>query len=210
MKVLKLIFTLTLFFFLSGSTFGQDKDENVPKPSLDNGTIESQFDYLYRKSSSYQEYKVVKKTFYYKIKANVIDSLNSLKTELTEIKNVVATQSKEINDLKSNLKTTNDNLTDVTKEKDNIKFIGMPMTKASYNTLLWSVIFGLLILLLVFIFKFKTSNAITKQANALLADTETEFDAYKATSLEREQKVRRELQDELNKKKYNTKKGKKE
>ncbi len=210
MKVLKLIFTLTLFLFLSGSTFGQDKEENVPKPSLDNGTIESQFDYLYRKSSSYQEYKVVKKTFYYKIKANVIDSLNSLKTELTEIKNVVATQSKEINDLKSNLKTTNDNLTDVTKEKDNIKFIGMPMTKASYNTLLWSVIFGLLILLLVFIFKFKTSNAITKQANALLADTETEFDSYKATSLEREQKVRRELQDELNKKKYSTKKGKKE
>ena len=136
--------------------------------------------------------------------------MNSLKTELTEIKNVVATQSKEINDLKSNLKTTNDNLTDVTKEKDNIKFIGMPMTKASYNTLLWSVIFGLLILLLVFIFKFKTSNAITKQANALLADTETEFDTYKATSLEREQKVRRELQDELNKKKYSTKKGKKE
>jgi len=210
MKVLKLIFTLTLFLFLSGSTFGQDKEENVPKPSLDNGTIESQFDYLYRKSSSYQEYKVVKKTFYYKIKANVIDSLNSLKTELTEIKNVVSTQSKEINDLKSNLKTTNDNLTDVTKEKDNIKFIGMPMTKASYNTLLWSVIFGLLILLLVFIFKFKTSNAITKQANALLADTETEFDTYKATSLEREQKVRRELQDELNKKKYSTKKGKKE
>ena len=210
MKVLKLIFTLTLFLFLSGSTFGQDKEENVPKPSLDNGTIESQFDYLYRKSSSYQEYKVVKKTFYYKIKANVIDSLNSLKTELTEIKNIVSTQSKEINDLKSNLKTTNDNLTDVTKEKDNIKFIGMPMTKASYNTLLWSVIFGLLILLLVFIFKFKTSNAITKQANALLADTETEFDTYKATSLEREQKVRRELQDELNKKKYSTKKGKKE
>lgn len=210
MKVLKLIFTLTLFLFLSGSTFGQDKEENVPKPSLDNGTIESQFDYLYRKSSSYQEYKVVKKTFYYKIKANVIDSLNSLKTELTEIKNIVSTQSKEINDLKSNLKTTNDNLTDVTKEKDNIKFIGMPMTKASYNTLLWSVIFGLLILLLVFIFKFKTSNAITKQANALLADTETEFDSYKATSLEREQKVRRELQDELNKKKYSTKKGKKE
>ncbi len=210
MKVLKLIFTLTLFLFLSGSAFGQEKEENVPKPSLDNGTIESQFDYLYRKSSSYQEYKVVKKTFYYKIKANVIDSLNSLKTELTEIKNVVATQSKEISDLKSNLKTTNDNLTDVTKEKDNIKFIGMPMTKASYNTLLWSVIFGLLILLLVFIFRFKTSNAITKQANALLADTETEFDTYKATSLEREQKVRRELQDELNKKKYSTKKGKKE
>jgi len=210
MKVLKLIFTLTLFLFLSGSTFGQEKEENVPKPSLDNGTIESQFDYLYRKSSSYQEYKVVKKTFYTKIKGNVIDSLNSLKTELTEIKNVVATQSKEINDLKSNLKTTNDNLTDVTKEKDNIKFIGIPMTKASYNTLLWSVILGLLILLLVFIFKFKTSNATTKQANALLADTETEFDAYKATSLEREQKVRRELQDELNKKKYSTKKGKKE
>ncbi len=215
MKVLKLIITLLLMLIVSVNSIAQTEQTNPetntdkPKPSLNNGTIESQFDYLYRKSSSYQEYKVVKKTFYAKIKGNVLDSLGALKTDLNDTKKIVETQNIEINKLKSDLKITNDNLTGVTKEKDSIKFIGIPMTKSSYNTLLWSIILGLVVLLAVFIFKFKTSNSITKLAQSQLLDTEGEFDSYKVTALEREQKVRRELQDELNKKKYNAKKGKK-
>ena len=85
----------------------------------------------------------------------------------------------------------------------------MPMTKASYNSLLWTIIFGLVALLLFFIFRFKSSNTITVQSKNLLNDTEKEFETYKAKALEREQKVRRELQDELNKQKYDAKKGKK-
>ena len=145
-----------------------------------------------------------------KIKSNVLDSINTLKKELAETKLVVQTQDKEINNLKSDLKTTNDNLTIVTKEKDGIKFLGFPMTKTGYNTILWSIITGLLAFLLFFIYRFKASNTITKQANALLADTEAEFENYKSKSLEREQKVRRELQDELNKQKYSSKKTKNE
>jgi len=215
MKVLKLIITLFLILFISVNAIAQteqtktEASTDTPKPSLDNGTIESQFDYLYRKSSSYQEYKVVKKTFYYKIKANVLDSMGVLKTGLNDTKKIVETQNIEINKLKSDLKITNDNLTNVTKEKDSIKFIGIPMTKSSYNTLLWTIILGLIILLSFFIFRFKSSNSITKIAQSQLLDVEKEFDQYKVTALEREQKVRRELQDELNKKKYSVKKGKK-
>lgn len=210
MKILKLIFTIPLFLFLTNFSYSQTDKNKEPKASLNSGTIESQFDYLYKKSGSYQEYKVVKKTFFYKIKNNVLDSLKTIKEELESTKQIVVRQENEIKGLKNNLKTTNDNLTGVTKEKDNIKFLGIPLTKAAYNTILWSIITGLIAFLLVFIFKFKASNTITKQANKLLTETEEEFDAYRATSLEREQKVRRELQDELNKKKYSTKKGKKE
>ena len=210
MKILKLIFTIPLFLFLTNFSYSQTDKNKEPKVSLNSGTIESQFDYLYKKSGSYQEYKVVKKTFFYKIKNNVLDSLKTIKEELESTKQIVVRQENEIKGLKNNLKTTNDNLTGVTKEKDNIKFLGIPLTKAAYNTILWSIITGLIAFLLVFIFKFKASNTITKQANKLLTETEEEFDAYRATSLEREQKVRRELQDELNKKKYSTKKGKKE
>jgi len=210
MKILRLIFTISLFLLLTNFSYSQTEKNQEPKASLNSGTIESQFDYLYKKSGSYQEYKVVKKTFFYKIKGNVLDSLKTLKKELANTKQVVVTQSNEINNLKNNLTTTNDNLTNVTKEKDNIKFLGMPLTKSAYNSILWSIITGLIVFLFVFIFKFKASNTITKQANALLAETEEEFDSYRATSLEREQKVRRELQDELNKQKYTAKKGKKE
>jgi hypothetical protein len=195
--------------FISLPLFSQTATDNQPKPSLDGGTLESQFDYLYRKSSSYQEYKVVKKTSYQKIKANVLDSMKVIRKDLSDTKKLVEVQGNEIKSLKEDLLTTNDNLTAVTKEKDNIKFLGFPMTKSAYNTLLWTIIFSLVALLLFFIFRYRSSNAITTQAQDLLADTEKEFEAYKAKALEREQKVRRELQDELNKQKYAGKKTKK-
>ena len=205
MKVTKFIFTFLIVILITSVSFGQTEGF---KPSLDNGTLESQFDYLYRKSSSYQEYKVVKKTNYTKIKGNVLDSLKSIKNELGNTKQLVTNQANEINDLKANLKTTNDNLTGVTKEKDNIKFIGISLTKASYNSILWSIIVGLVLFLLLFIYKFNNSNSITKQANQLLSETEEEFIQFKTVALEREQKVRRELQDEINKQKAVSKKKK--
>lgn len=209
MKLFRSLILLTFILFISPSVFAQTETAEEPKPSLDGGTLETQFDYLYRRSSSYQEYKVVKKTSYQKIKSNVLDSMKVLKKDLSDTKKLVEVQGNEIKSLKEDLLTTNDNLTSVTKEKDNIKFLGIPMTKASYNTLLWTIIFSLVGLLLFFILKFRSSNSITTQAQGLLADTEKEFEAYKAKALEREQKVRRELQDELNKQKYAAKKTKK-
>ena len=200
MKIRKYLLACLFFLMATSLIYSQEEQDNTPKPSLDNGTIESQFDYLYRKSSSYQEYKVVKQTFYYKIKNNVLDSLKVLKNELASTKQLVETQNIEVNELKGALKTTNDNLTTVTMEKDNIKLLGIPLTKSSYNTILWSIITGLVLFLLFFIYRFKNSNSVTKQANKSLAEIEEEFFAFKTIALEREQKVRRELQDEINKK----------
>ena len=78
---------------------------------------------------------------------------------------------------------------------------GMQMSKTSYNVLMWSIIGGLLALLIFFIYKFKNSNAITRKANHDLAEIEEEFNEHRRTALEREQKVRRQLQDEINKQK---------
>ena len=208
MKLIKYLLAFLIFVMATSLIYSQEEQNNTPKPSLDNGTIESQFDYLYRKSSTYQEYKVVKQTFYYKIKKNVLDSLKLLKSELASTKQVVTAQNTEVNELKGALKTTNDNLTNVTKEKDDIKLLGISLTKASYNTILWSIIIGLVLFLLFFIYRFKNSNSITKQANKSLAEIEEEFFAFKTIALEREQKVRRELQDEINKR-ASSSKGKK-
>ena len=54
---------------------------------------------------------------------------------------------------------------------------------------------------LFFIYKFRNSNAVTRAAKKSLEETELEFEEHRRTALEREQKVRRQLQDELNKNK---------
>jgi hypothetical protein len=53
--------------------------------------------------------------------------------------------------------------------------------------------------LFYFIFKFSKSNILTKEAQNNLLDIEQEFEEYRKKSIEREQKLRRQLQDEINK-----------
>ena len=85
-----------------------------------------------------------------------------------------------------------------------MSLFGIPMSKSGYNVLMWSIIAGLLGLLLLFIYRFKNSNTITRNANKALAEIEEEFEEHRKVALEREQKVRRQLQDELNKQKSNS------
>ena len=63
------------------------------------------------------------------------------------------------------------------------------------------IIGTLTVLLMIFITKFKRSNSVTIQTKLTLKEVETEFEEHRKIALEREQKVRRQLQDELNKQK---------
>ena len=129
------------------------------------------------------------------------DTLRVIREDLAKEKVTVDAQAKEINTLKSNLETTQKTLDTTRKEKDSMALFGMQMSKSGYNVLMWGIIGLLLAMLIFFIFKFKSSNSITKQAKKALAEIEEEFDEHRKTALEREQKVRRQLQDEINKQK---------
>jgi len=80
-------------------------------------------------------------------------------------------------------------------------FLGVQTTKATYSIVMWSFVVLLLSFLGFFIFKFNQSNTITKEAKGNLKELELEFEEHRRKALEREQKVMRKLQDELNKKK---------
>lgn len=199
MKFLK----TSLFLFFSivflHTTVAQESEEN--KLSLNEGTLDNQFEFVIQRSNNYQEYKVVKKTWLYALKAHTMDSLKAIRENLDKTIATVDSQAKEISDLKNNLANTQSSLDKTNKEKDSMVFLGMQMSKTGYSTLLWSIIAGLLALLIFFIYKFKNSNAVTRQAKKALAETEEEFEEHRKTALEREQKVRRQLQDEINKQK---------
>ncbi|WP_298896965.1 tRNA (guanine-N1)-methyltransferase [uncultured Psychroserpens sp.] len=202
MKFFKtLLFTaLTVLCF---STASAQTANNEEKLSLNSGTIDNQFEYVIRRSNSWQDYKTVKKTWLYALKAHTIDSLNAVHKDLNDTRAVVQTQAKEIEGLKANLANTKTSLDNTIAEKDSMVLFGMQTSKPNYSLILWSIVGVLSALLLFFIYKFKNSNAITKQAKKTLAETEEEFEEHRRVALEREQKVRRQLQDEINKQKNN-------
>ncbi|MBD3661274.1 MAG: tRNA (guanine-N1)-methyltransferase, partial [Arenibacter algicola] len=57
----------------------------------------------------------------------------------------------------------------------------------------------LLMFLIFFIYKIRNSNNSTQEAKSTLAEEETEYEDHRRRALEREQKISRQLQDEINK-----------
>jgi len=189
---------LTLVMFLSSNAQITNSEEKL---SLNSGTIDSQFEYVIRRSNSWQDYKTVKKTWLYTLKAHTIDSLKAVHKDLNDTQIIVETQAKEIEGLKIDLNNTKTSLDDTIAEKDSMELFGLPMSKPNYSLTLWSIVGVLSALLLFFIYRFKNSNSITKQAKNSLSEIEEEFDEHRRNALEREQKVRRQLQDMINEQK---------
>jgi len=205
MKSTKYFAGVILFLSMSLVSFAQTNpsEDNL---SLNNGSISNQFDYVIKKSNGWknergQAFRVIKSYWLTELKSHTLDSLKAVHTDLTNTQLTVKNQIKEISNLKSSLSSIQTDLDNTNTEKDSMSLFGAQMNKASYNTLMWSIIGGLLVLLLFFIFKFKNSNLVTKKAKYALTEIENEFEEHRKTALEREQKVRRQLQDEINKQK---------
>ncbi|MBQ4804829.1 tRNA (guanine-N1)-methyltransferase [Aquimarina sp. MMG015] len=180
-------------------TIQAQEDNLTAEQALKNENIKTQFDVVIKKSGKYQEYKVVKRVWLDKLKGNTIDSLKTLEDKLNSSNQKITEQLTSISNLEASLAKTNENLTTVTEEKDSMTFLGIPFTKGSYKTMMWTIVGALVALLAFFVFKFKNSNSVTVQAKKALAETEAEFEDHRRRALEREQKVMRKLQDEINK-----------
>jgi hypothetical protein len=198
MKVKHLFLAITLCFSVLASAQNVAKNANL---QLKEGPISEQFEFIIKNSNKYKNYKVVKRVWIEKLQKNVADSINVIQKDFDAEVVKVATQQAEIEKLKTDLATINQKITDLNTEKDSISLLGLQLSKGSYQTLMWGIIGVLAILWLFFAYKFKSSNAITKEANAKLAETEQEFEEHRKRALEREQQVRRKLQDEINKNK---------
>lgn len=204
MKCIKAVISLLfVLIFIPTISAQENSDDQL---SLDSSNINDQFEYLLEKSGNFkglsgQPYKAVKLSMFLTLQKHTNDTLRVIREDLAKVKATVDTQANEISNLKSNLETTQTTLDKTRKEKDSMALFGMQMSKSGYNVLMWGIIGLLLAMLIFFIFKYKSSNSITKQAKKALSEIEEEFEEHRKTALEREQKVRRQLQDEINKQK---------
>ena len=166
-------------------------------------TVIDQYDQVINSSGNYKDgvkrYKVIDRTKLDRYRIQLSDSVTTLKTEITTLNKRIENQTSEISSLNTNLTNTQKSLEDTNLEKDSMNFFGLQMSKGSYQTMMWSIIGVLFLGLLLFIFRFKSSNALTFQAKRKLDELELDFDDYKRKALEKEQKLGRQLQDERNK-----------
>ena len=189
---MKLYIILTAFLITSISLAQETTIE-------DTNTIENQFDKIYRKSTTYQVYKVISKDSYQQLKSNVLDSLKSSKKNISKKESLLIAERNSIKETKELLAKTELELNDSLSKENSISVAGLQLSKTAYNLTLWSIIIAMLLALTYFIFKFSKSNVLTKEAKSNLIEVEQEFEQHRKKTLEREQKLRRQLQDEINK-----------
>ena len=164
-------------------------------------SIDNQFDKIYKKATNYKNYKVILKEQYLNLKSNVLDSLKDSKRLIFEIENRLHTKNSTLKKTKEQLVSAEFNLKEVIQKANSMTFMGVQLNKTSYNLLLWLLIIFLISTSVYFIFKFKKSMTITKEAQRVLLENEKALEIHQKKSLVREQKLRRQLQDEINKQK---------
>lgn len=184
--------------------FAQEEEvEEQDDLSLEKGTIDSQFEFVYKKSGNYRaegkRYEVVRTISLDQLRQNVLDTLIGFNKRAADLKATISGHESTIASLNKKLEDTTNSLADVTEEKDSMSFLGIMVSKGTYNAILWTVIASLLVLLLIFIYKFRNSNILTQEAKTNLSELETEYEDHRRRALEREQKISRQLQDEINK-----------
>ena len=185
-------YLILIFLTVSYSSFAQEDLKKL-------NSLHDQFDNIYRTSTSYQEYKVISKERFQKLKLNVLDSIKNHKDIISNKESLYINETQKTKTLQNQLNKIKLERDEALLKEDSILLFGMPLKKTSYNLILWSIIIILLIGLVYFIFKFFRSNILTKEAQNNLSDVEEEFNIHRKKSLEREQKLRRQLQDEINK-----------
>jgi septal ring factor EnvC (AmiA/AmiB activator) len=167
----------------------------------DSGSVNEQFDNLIQNSNKYQDYKVVKLNWLLKLKSNINDSILASKEDILKATNTINKQQKTIDSLNTSFSSTKNEIATLKTQITTISFFGIDFEKGLFKTIMLSIIGGLLLFLLFFISKFKQSISITKQTKSNLKEVEDEYEQHRKKALEREQKVMRRLQDELNKQK---------
>ena len=180
---------LFLLFSISILGFAQNTDNS----------IENQFTKVIDQSNSYKEFKVIEKAKLSILRKNVSDSLDLLENTIKATQGTVEKLQSEINTLTQNLSTSEKSLSKSIEKENGIEILGILTNKTTYNTILWSIILGLVAVLAFIILRHRSSNNITKETKLKLSEVETEFDAHRKKTLVNEQLLRRKLQDEINK-----------
>ena len=162
-------------------------------------TIEGQYDQLVEKAGNWEKYKLIKKESIYSFKRFMLDSLKAQKQVLREKLDTISSQSSQIKQLNQRISSLESDLDKEKNRNNSIEFLGMTIENGLYSAVVWGIIIILAIFLAVFVSRFSRSNSITRGALKDLESLQNEYEEYRTKAIEREQKVRRQLQDEINK-----------
>lgn len=162
-----------------------------PAVPTDN-SLNGQYQYLLTKVYFYQQ--PLLNAFH----KSITDTLNQTRQALKASQAKLAVANKTIDSLQTSIKANTQSLNESNQRVDTVTLLGIPITKETYNWIMWGlvVVFGATAVIVI-----ARSGASTREAKyrtQLYSELEEEYRVYKAKAVEKEKKMARELQTERN------------
>ncbi|WP_187261235.1 hypothetical protein [Pontibacter beigongshangensis] len=206
-----LLYPLLCLFFLSIAT--ATAQQTNTKESASPAPLARQYNSLKEGSNSYREnnreYKVVNvsaldafwRSVQQTIKATeqgLIDDKKAAEDYLAQARQTIAEQQKQIQALKLDNQEKDKQVQASLHDVNSLSVLGIDMKKQFYVILTAVIILALLVLLAIKIQQYKRSNVVAVEKLNEYNAIELELNEYKKTAREREIKLKRELQTEMN------------
>ncbi|MTI40438.1 hypothetical protein [Fulvivirga lutimaris] len=161
--------------------------------------LQDQFTDLRDNSETFKEYKVIKTYELNKFWKGVTDTLKTNSTTITELQKKIVTHDAEIKKLNDIIAESKANMLDLEFGVEHITIFGLPISKTAYQVVNFAIIVTLLVLIAFLVFKYNERRSTAKEKINAFNNLEEKFADYQKTALEKQMKLRRELQTERNK-----------
>lgn len=166
---------------------------------LTKNTIKEQLSFIEEHTRIYENYRAIREDIFQKINSNVKDSLSAGKNKIAGLNNLTTTLRRTNDSLNTLLETTKISLRETTNSKNNISVLGMEINKGAYNTVMWTIVAVLIIVLAVGFLAFKRNLILNIRTGKELKELKNEFDAYRQSSRIAREKIEMDHFNELKK-----------
>ncbi|HBH85443.1 MAG: hypothetical protein A2X05_12220 [Bacteroidetes bacterium GWE2_41_25] len=149
---------------------------------LTRGTIKEQINYLQDKTRIYENYRAVREDMFQKINRNILDTLSSDRKSINELR-ILTSNLRSTNDsVNIILETTRQSLAETTATKNSITVLGMEVNKTAYNSIMWTIIAVISIVLVFGFLVFKRNLMVTIRTGKELKELSDEFETYRQST----------------------------
>ena len=161
-------------------------------------TLRERFVFLKEESNTYKDKKIIRETELNRFWTNVRDSLSQVHQQLARTKNNINTQKSEIDTLNAKLESQREMVEESEHASTHISVMGIDVLKNNFLSFFWITASVLTLLLLGALYQYRNSKMVTSRTQYNLRAIQRELEDFRKKSLEKERKLRRELQTERN------------
>ena len=162
-------------------------------------SLDDQYRTLRDDAETFKVYKVIKQTELDAFWNVVMDSVKEVRSELLESYVTIERQQSDMSEKDGTINAKDEEIAQLEYEASHISVLGIGMFKEAYLAISFTLV-ALLVAALVFLYgRSKTSILTARKKMQEFSKLNAEYEDYKKDSLEKQMKLRRELQTQINK-----------